>query len=134
VSWYGDAALLSLVGDVDGVGRGVGRHEVHPPLHDAVGLGEEAVAADIHAVAVVANGAGDAADLVRGFEDNGLEVCLPEKFKGCGETRWTCSDDDGSLVHLASTEELLHSQMAGKVQLIAWGIEISHAISFGLSG
>src|ERR1039457_2323469 len=73
----GDDALLALVADLDGgrflvggLGGGVGtghgcggRHKFSPTLHDAQGLGKEAVTSDVHAVALVANGAGDAADL-----------------------------------------------------------------------
>ena len=48
--------------------RALQGHELFPPGHHAVVLGKETVAADVHAVAVVAHGAGDAADGQRFLE------------------------------------------------------------------
>ena len=48
-------------------------HQIEPPLHDAVRLGEEAVAADVHAIALVTDSARDAADGVVGFEHDGAD-------------------------------------------------------------
>jgi hypothetical protein len=108
----GNDAGLALVADgygcgfAAGGGRGVGtgagcvgRHQVHPPLHDAVGLGEEAVAADVHTVALVANGAGDAADLVAGLEDDGDNIRTAEEFETGGETCGAGAYDDCELCH-----------------------------------
>ena len=44
------------------------RQNVLPPVHDAVVLREEAVAADIHTIAVMLDGAGDAAEFAGGFQ------------------------------------------------------------------
>ena len=97
-----DFVPLALVGDLDRLGNiGVrcGRHQLQPPLHHAVALGEEAVAADVHAVALVADGAGDAADLVGGLEYDGLNRCFAKQFQGRSESCRTCSDDDCFLRH-----------------------------------
>jgi len=100
-----DGALLALVGDAGGLaGLDLGWHEVHPPLHDAVALGEEAVAADIHAVALVADGAGDAADLIGGLEDDGEDVGATKEFEGGGEACRPSADDDGSPTHRPLSE------------------------------
>ena len=48
-------------------------HQIKPPLHDAVRLREEAVAADVHAIALVTDGARDAADGVVSFEHDGTD-------------------------------------------------------------
>ena len=57
-----DHTLLALI--ADGVSLGLRWHQVEPPLHHAVALGEEAMTADIHAVTLIANGAGDATYLI----------------------------------------------------------------------
>ena len=92
-----DDALLALVADL-GVGR-FGRHQVHPPLHHAVGLGEEAVAADVHAVALVTDGARDAADLLRGLQHDGRDVRVAKELQSGGEAGGTGTNDDGSSRH-----------------------------------
>ncbi len=69
----GSIALLPLIAKLAIFVR-VGRtasadgHQVQPPAHDAVRLRKEAMAANIHAVALVANGPRDAADLLTGLE------------------------------------------------------------------
>ena len=57
-------ALLSLIIQFAVLARiCLNRHQIEPPAHDAVRLREETMAADVHAVALVANGARDAADI-----------------------------------------------------------------------
>ena len=95
-----DGAPLALVADVDRPGRShfghgeVGRHQLHPPLHDAVGFGEEAMAADVHPVALVPNGARDAADLLASFEQHGHDIGAPEKLEASRQASRTGPDDD----------------------------------------
>ena len=60
------------------------RHDVEPPIHDAVGLGKETVGTHVHAVAFVIDGAGDAADDVVFFEDDGDDVGSFQELVGGG--------------------------------------------------
>ena len=46
------------------------------------------MAADIHAVALVADRAGNAAHVFALFEDDGLNIGAFDQFEGCGETGW----------------------------------------------
>ncbi len=67
-------AMAVLIGDDSMAGALVrDGHQIEPPLHDAVRLREEAVAADVHAIALVTDGARDAADGVVGFEHDGAD-------------------------------------------------------------
>ena len=50
---------------------------------------------DIHAVALVPDRAGDASDLVRGFQNNGPDIGAAQQFERCRETCRTGTDDDG---------------------------------------
>ena len=45
------------------------RHDVQPPLHHAVRLREEAMSADIDAIAFVSNSPGNTADIVALFQN-----------------------------------------------------------------
>src|ERR1700679_596273 len=54
------------------------------------------MAADIHAVALVAHGAGDAADLVAGLEDDRLNLRLPLQLKRRRQSGRSRADDDRS--------------------------------------
>ncbi len=56
------------------------------------------MAADVHAVAVVADGAGDAADFAGSFEDDGADAGAAEEFEGGGEAGGAGSNDDGSFL------------------------------------
>ena len=68
-------AMAVLIGDNRMAGTLVrDGHQIQPPLHDAVRLREEAVAADVHAIALVTDGARDAADGVVGFEHDGANA------------------------------------------------------------
>jgi hypothetical protein len=102
VRGHSDLATLALVGDLRGFRTGgLGRHQVHPPLHHAVALGKEAVPADVHAVALVPDGAGDAADLVRGLNDDGLDVRAAKQLKRRGQPRRARPYDDCFLPQLS---------------------------------
>ena len=104
-----ERAMAILVGDDGMAGAFVrDRHQVEPPLHHAVGLREEAVAADVHAVALVADRARDAADGVIGFEHDGANGrfafrCLSgpaQQLQRSSKTGGTGADDDGgALAH-----------------------------------
>ena len=59
-----------------------GQH-FQPPFHDAIGLGKEAMAANVYAVAFVIDGAGNAAHAVAFFKDYGLNIGAGEQFV-CG--------------------------------------------------
>jgi hypothetical protein len=97
----GDFALPALIAElaVHAATRFDGHH-LHPPLHHAVGLGEEAMAANVHAVAFVDDSAGDAADLLARLKDNGLDGRGALELDSCGQPSRTGSDDDGcALLH-----------------------------------
>ena len=57
------------------------------------------MAADVHAVAFVADGAGDAADLLAGLENDGDDVGTPEEFQTGGQAGRAGADDDRFLCH-----------------------------------
>jgi hypothetical protein len=52
------------------------------------------MAADVHAIAVVANGAGDAANALGGFQNNGVNVGAALQFKSGREAGGTGTNDD----------------------------------------
>jgi hypothetical protein len=54
------------------------------------------MAADIHAVAIVANGAGNAADALRSFENDGVDAGAALQFQSSGETGGTGTNNDSS--------------------------------------
>ena len=100
--------------------RALQGHELFPPGHHAVVLGKETVAADVHAVAVVAHGAGDAADGLRFLEDRHRIVpAALKQFIGRREAGRTGADDDYAF-HIAppakGIEHIHHSVFAGICQ------------------
>jgi hypothetical protein len=60
----GNFSTLAVIGNFDGVFVGGDRQNLPPPVHYPIRLGEEAMAADVHAVALVLDGTGNAADLI----------------------------------------------------------------------
>ena len=54
------------------------------------------MAADVDSVALVVNGAGQSAEVVGGFEQDGLDVGSLEELVGRSQACWSRSDDDGS--------------------------------------
>ena len=71
-------------------------HELSPPPVHPLVLAEEPVTADVHAVAMVADGLGDAADAVRGLQD-GDSMPFFQQLYGGGEARGACPDDHDML-------------------------------------
>ena len=72
-----------------------------PPVHDAIGLGKEAMAADIEAIPFVVYGPGDAAHMFAQFEHDGPNIGPREQFPGRGEAcRAGAYNDCGSLIHI----------------------------------
>ena len=65
------------------------------------------MAADVHAVALVAHGARDAAHVVEALDDDGMDVGPGEQFVGGGQSRRAGADDDCLW---------LHSEFISKVQ------------------
>ena len=57
------------------------------------------MAPDVHAVALVVDGAREAADLLRGLEDDRLHASVTYHFKGGGKPRGTGADDHDSGLH-----------------------------------
>ena len=72
--------------------RYVWRHQFHPPLHNAVTFRKKAVTANVHAIALVAHRAGNAADLVRSLEHDGLDVRAAKQLERGRKARGTGSD------------------------------------------
>ena len=71
-------------------------HHFLPPVHDALILREEAVAADIHAVAVIADGLGDAADAVGLLQNQDIirTGLVLEQLIGSREAGGACADNN----------------------------------------
>ena len=67
-----------------------------PEVFDLLALGEEAVAAEVEAVAVAKDGAGEAADLPLGLEDDHRDVPLRQPVGGGEPGRTGPEDGDGS--------------------------------------
>ena len=82
-------------------GGALQRQHVLPPVHDPVVLGEEAVTADIHAVAVVLDGTRNAAELLRFFE-YGHIVCVGaavvDELPCCGQASRAAANDHHRLL------------------------------------
>ena len=79
------------------------RHHVEPPAHDPVRLGEEAVAADVDAIALELDGARKAADVLRGLENDGPDIGAAQQLDGGGEAGRSGADDDGAApAHVAA--------------------------------
>ncbi len=72
-------------------------HDLVPEVVHLLHLGEEAVPAEVEAVAVPDRGLGDAADLVLGLEDHDREALLREQVAG-GQARGAGAEDDGRLL------------------------------------
>ena len=85
--------------------RTLQRQRLRPPLHDAVVLREEAVAADVHAVAIVAYGARDAAELLAFLEHRHVVArvaAILDQFPSGSQPGGAAADDDyGFLVRHA---------------------------------
>ena len=77
-------------------GRPLQGHQLRPPAVHPLVLAEEAVAADVHAVAPVADGLRDAADAVGGLQ-NGDGVSPFQQLYGGGQARGPRADDDDLL-------------------------------------
>ena len=74
------------------------RQKAKPPLHDAVGLGEEAVTTDVDSVAVVIDRTRQAAHIAAHFKHNRFHVCTGEQLVRRGQPRRTGADDDRGLL------------------------------------
>src|SRR5271156_647724 len=55
------------------------------------------MAADVHSISLVLNGAGDSADAVCGFENDGTNVAAAQKLERGGEPGRTGADDHSGL-------------------------------------
>ena len=89
--------LLIIVG-----GRTLQRKRVLPPIHDAIVLREETVAADIHAVSIVLHGAGNAAEFMGFFQNSNvvpIGTAVLDQFPSRGQaSRATADNHYGLLV------------------------------------
>src|SRR5712691_11399205 len=118
----------ALVGDLDGgVLRHPHRKHLRPPLHDAIGLREKAMSADVDAVSPVAHGARNAADMIGiALDDDWLNVSSRQQLISGGQPGRACADNDcdscPSHVRLASRLRSSHTLAAH-----------SHA-NFGIKG
>ena len=68
-------------------------HDGRPPIHDAVGLGKEAVSADIDAIVLVTDGAGNTAHVFTLLQDDGLDFCAMNEFKRRRQPGGACAND-----------------------------------------
>ena len=64
---------------IHGRGRGSG-HDGVPEILHLMAFGEEAVTADIHAIAGKVNGSGKTAHHAVLFQNHGMDVCMLQKF------------------------------------------------------
>jgi hypothetical protein len=53
------------------------------------------MSADVHAVAIVADGAGDASKALGGFQNDGAHIGASQQLKRCGQAGRSGSNDDG---------------------------------------
>ena len=119
-------------------GRTLQRQGVAPPLHDAVVLREEPVAADVHPVAVVLHRARDAAELAGRLQHGHVvrvRAAVLHQFPCGGQTGGAAADDHHGLL-LRHVPFSLHY---GKSRIVypkrrypAWGIAKSSRLRQGL--
>jgi hypothetical protein len=84
-----------------------------PEVVDLLVLGEEAVAAEVEAVAVgVDDGLGDAADLVVGLEDDDLLALLGQQVAG-GQAGGAAADDHERALVLGPVEAVRANGLVG---------------------
>ena len=79
--------------------RPLARQHGEPPVHHPLALGEEAVATDVDAVAVVHVGLRDAADGRRRFDDHGMHVGARQQLPGGGQAGRSSARDHGDALH-----------------------------------
>ena len=77
-------------------------HETVPQSLDTGVFGEEAVAADVHPVAGKVDGAGKAAHLGIGFQNQGVDGCGAQKFIGSRKPRRPGPNDYSLFCHVRS--------------------------------
>jgi hypothetical protein len=86
-------------------------HHLVPEVVDLLGLGEEAVAAEIEPVAVADLGLGDATDLVLGLQHDDRAALLGEQVAG-GQTRGAAAEHgDGLLGAVSVTGEAFSGEV-----------------------
>ena len=92
------AGEIEVVALLDVVGRGgaLRRQNGHPPVEDPSTLREEAMSADVDAVAVVHVGLSDAADGIGRLDDDRMDVGPRQQLPRCGQSGRTCPRDDGN--------------------------------------
>src|SRR5271157_37784 len=107
----GKLALLPLIAQLSrfinaSPTAGGNRHQFQPPAHHPVRFRKEAMAADVHAVALVADGARDTADLLASLDHNRLDCRIALQFDGGCQSLRACSDDDCRAVFHAGNRSL----------------------------
>ncbi len=92
-----EAPRLLLVADrLLGPVQGLKGQDLEPPLHDAVGLREEAVSADVQPLAIVLDGLREPPDVGGHLEDQRQDVGLLQQLVCGGQPRGAGSNDDRS--------------------------------------
>ena len=69
-------------------------HHVRPPLHHPLVLAEKAVPADVHPIVLVADGLGNAADLLTALQHGHVVFTGFQKLVGGGQSRGARADDE----------------------------------------
>ena len=88
------AGALPVVADIDIAALAAfDGHAFEPPLHHALALAEEAMTADVHPVALVFNGARDAADGCICFEDYRKDIGAFQQFTRSSKPGRSGADD-----------------------------------------
>src|SRR5207237_3554332 len=90
-----ERTLLIMIGDPVNPGRMLHGEYRCPPIHNAVGLGKETMAAYVNAVAFIVNGPRDTTHVIALFDHKRLYSRPAEDLEvGC-QPGWPSSDDYG---------------------------------------
>jgi len=94
----GNIALLILIAQLTVFACvNLDRHHLQPPAHHPIRLGKEAVTANVHAVALVADSARYAAGLQAGLDHDRLDSRTPLEFDSGRQAGRARSDNDRRL-------------------------------------
>ena len=89
------AARGPLIGDLVLAGLVGNRHELEPPIHHPIRLGKETMRADVDAVALVVDRAGNAPHVRALLQHDRDDVGAGQQFVGGGQSGRTGTDDHG---------------------------------------
>src|SRR5262249_7638351 len=94
--------------------RALQRQALQPPVHHPVGFREEAMAADVYPVAVMLDGARDAADIVQRLDDDRLYIRAAQQLHGRREPRRPGADSSGGTLRPPTPPPAASSSPTGR--------------------